>query len=83
MKWSPTGILGAEIIASALAVPAANAANERALFVSVGATTRAPIGWIEFCSEYAPECDTPPVDARDVILTGKAWKNLAHISTSG
>ena len=80
MKWSPKGILGAGIVAAALAVPAANAANERALFASVGVMARAPIGWTEFCSEYAPECDTRPVDARDVVLSAKAWKDLARIN---
>jgi predicted transglutaminase-like cysteine proteinase len=80
MKPSPTGILGAAIVAAALAVPAANAASERALFASVGATTRAPIGWTEFCSEYAPECETRPMDARDVVLSAKTWKDLARIN---
>jgi predicted transglutaminase-like cysteine proteinase len=72
--------LGAAIVAAALAVPAANAASERALFASVGATTRAPIGWTEFCSEYAPECETRPMDARDVVLSAKAWKDLTRIN---
>src|SRR5580765_4882033 len=84
MKWSPTGILAAGIVATALAgalaVPAASAANERVLFISVGATARAPIGWTEFCSEYAPECETRAVDAHDVVLTAKAWKDLTRIN---
>ena len=80
MKRSPAEILGAAIVAAALAVPAANAASERALFISVGATTRAPIGWTEFCSEYAPECETRPLDARDVVLSAKAWKDLTRIN---
>ena len=80
MKRSPAEILGAAIVAAALAVPAANAASERALFISVGATTRAPIGWTEFCSEYAPECETRPMDARDVVLSAKAWKDLTRIN---
>ena len=80
MKRSPAEILGAAIVAAVLAVPAANAASERALFISVGATTRAPIGWTEFCSEYAPECETRPLDARDVVLSAKAWKDLTRIN---
>jgi predicted transglutaminase-like cysteine proteinase len=84
MKWSPTGILGAGIVAAALAAALvtspAQAANERALFISVGATARAPIGWTEFCSEYPPECETRALDARDVVLTTKAWKDLARIN---
>jgi predicted transglutaminase-like cysteine proteinase len=84
MKWSPTGILGAGIAAAAfaavLAMPQANAAGERALFISLGVSARAPIGWTEFCSEYAPECETTSLDARDVVLTTKAWKDLTRIN---
>jgi predicted transglutaminase-like cysteine proteinase len=85
MKNKYTRILGAGIAAAAaltaaLAVPSANAAGERPLYVSVGAGARAPIGWIEFCAEYASECDTKPVEARDVVLTSKAWKDLTRIN---
>ncbi len=84
MTWRPTEILGAGFVAAVLAaapaMPSANAAGERALFIAVGAATRAPIGWVEFCSEYAPECETRPVDARDVVLTAKAWQDLLRIN---
>src|SRR5262245_35499097 len=84
MKRSPTGILGAAITAGALAAvlmaSPANATSERALFVSVGSPARAPIGWIEFCSEYAPECETSVLEARDVVLSTKAWKDLLRIN---
>jgi predicted transglutaminase-like cysteine proteinase len=84
MTWRPTEILGAGFVAAALAaalaMPSANAASERALFIAVGAATRAPIGWVEFCSEYAPECETRPLDARDVVLTSKAWQDLLRIN---
>jgi len=83
MKRSPTGILGAVLVAGAVAaalVPSANAASERTLFVSVGSPARAPIGWIEFCSEYAPECETNVLEARDVVLSTKAWKDLLRIN---
>lgn len=73
-------VLGAAVLAAMLVIPAANAGNERALFVSTGTGTRAPIGWIEFCSEYAPECETKPLEARDVVLTAKAWKDLLRIN---
>jgi predicted transglutaminase-like cysteine proteinase len=85
MQWRPKEILGAGFVAAAvvvvtLTVPAANAASERALFVSVGASSRPPIGWVEFCNEYPRECDTRPTDARDVVLTPKAWKDLLRIN---
>ena len=27
---------------------------------SVGDATRAPLGWVEFCTEYAGECEARP-----------------------
>jgi predicted transglutaminase-like cysteine proteinase len=84
MNWSPTERLGAGIaaatLAAALAMSPVAAASERPLFIGVGGTTRAPIGWVEFCSEYATECDTRPMDARDVVLTAKSWKDLTRIN---
>ena len=83
MKTSPTGTLGAGLAAAALAAALAMSqaeAGERAMFIGVGAATRAPIGWVEFCSEYAPECDTRPLEPRDVVLTNKAWRDLLRIN---
>ena len=54
--------------------------QERALFISVGEATRAPIGWVEFCVEYDPECKTKPSAPRDVVLSGQAWKDLVRIN---
>ena len=84
MKWSPTKILGAGLAAAALALPAtpASAAGERSLFVSIGSAARAPVGWTEFCAQYAPECDTRTVEARDVVLTTKGWKELLRINAT-
>jgi predicted transglutaminase-like cysteine proteinase len=80
----PRDLLGAGCAAAALAavlaLSPANAAGERPLFISVGSITRAPIGWIEFCSEYASECNTKPVEPRDVVLTTKTWKDLVRIN---
>jgi predicted transglutaminase-like cysteine proteinase len=75
------GILkcAAAAVMAALAMPA-EAASERPLFIAVGTTTRAPIGWVEFCSEYASECETKAVEARDVVLSTKAWKDLLRIN---
>jgi predicted transglutaminase-like cysteine proteinase len=70
--------LAAAAFAAALMVPAA--AGERALFVSVGASARPPIGWIEFCAERVRECDTRAVEPRDVVLTAKAWKDLVRVN---
>jgi predicted transglutaminase-like cysteine proteinase len=82
MKRSCTGILkwaAAAAMVAVLAMPA-EAASERPLFIAVGASTRAPVGWVEFCSEYAPECETKAVEARDVVLSTKSWKDLLRIN---
>jgi predicted transglutaminase-like cysteine proteinase len=50
------------------------------LFISVGEETRAPIGWVEFCTHRSWECDVAPTPARDVTLTPKAWKELVRIN---
>jgi predicted transglutaminase-like cysteine proteinase len=84
MKWRPTEILAAgfavAVLAAGVVAPRANAASDRPLFITVGATARAPIGWSEFCSEYAPECQTKPIEPRDVVLTTQAWKDLVRIN---
>jgi predicted transglutaminase-like cysteine proteinase len=83
---SPTKIIlkaGASlsIVALALfALPRDGMAEEHALFISVGDLTRAPIGWIEFCVEYDPECKTKPSTPRDVVLSTQAWKDLIRVN---
>lgn len=49
-------------------------------YVSVGRSTNAPIGWIDFCIEYRPECKTRPSSPRDVVLTSKAWSDMVKVN---
>src|SRR4051812_30852774 len=58
----------------------ASAASERPLFVSVGDSARAPIGWLEFCTENPRECATPRATARDVVLSAQTWNSLTRIN---
>jgi predicted transglutaminase-like cysteine proteinase len=74
-----SAVAGAALIAAALAAPIAEA-SDHALFSNVGAVTRPPIGWIGFCAEYARECETTPLEARDVVLTPRTWADLARIN---
>jgi len=69
----------AAALAGALATPAAHA-NERSLFIALGANARAPIGWVEFCTDQPRECDGKLLEARDVVLTPKAWKDVVRIN---
>ena len=53
---------------------------EPLVYASVGAVARAPIGWVEFCIRYKPECETKPSAARDVVLTPKAWSDMIKVN---
>jgi predicted transglutaminase-like cysteine proteinase len=63
-----------------LGCPTASTAQDRVSFISVGEATRAPIGWIEFCVEYDPECKTKPSSPRDVVFSTQAWKDLVRVN---
>ncbi len=63
-----------------LGFPTASTAQGRPAFIAVGETTRAPIGWIEFCVEYDPECKTTPSVPRDVVLSLQAWKDMVRVN---
>ena len=85
MQRQPTRLWGAVLIAAAalaaaLIGPVAGAARERPLFVAAGPPARPPIGWVEFCAEHARECEARPMEARDIVLTPKAWKDLVRIN---
>ena len=67
-------------VAGMLSMASAHSASERALFISVGEAARAPAGWRQFCAEYAPECDTTELAARDAALTSQAWNELVRIN---
>jgi predicted transglutaminase-like cysteine proteinase len=58
----------------------ASAGDERTLYASLGDTTRAPIGWIEFCSENASECRSSPSQPRDIVMSQAAWRDLLKVN---
>ena len=63
---------------------AAGATSESAgqdlMFVSIGTSTRPPIGWVEFCVDHPIECKVTTSAPRDVVLSNKAWTDLARIN---
>lgn len=61
---------------------AGHAASERALFVSTGALTRPPIGWVEFCAETPQECNFAASLPRDAVINSRSWKELVRINTA-
>jgi predicted transglutaminase-like cysteine proteinase len=62
------------------AAPATSNAEDRPLFISLGDTARAPIGWIEFCAEHPGDCASRPSMPRDVVLSTPAWKDLTRVN---
>jgi predicted transglutaminase-like cysteine proteinase len=58
----------------------AKAADERALYASLGDSTRAPIGWVEFCAENPGECRSGPSEPRDIVMTQAAWRDLLRVN---
>jgi predicted transglutaminase-like cysteine proteinase len=75
--------LGAAAVFFALVAfiaPAASNAEDRPLFISLGDTARAPVGWIEFCAENTNDCAGKPSMPRDVVLSTPAWKDLTRVN---
>jgi predicted transglutaminase-like cysteine proteinase len=70
----------AALAASVINGPSAVAGSSYPAHTPVSEVTRPPIGWVEFCVEYYPECKTKPSVPRDILLTTQAWKELARIN---
>ncbi|HEX2216051.1 MAG TPA: transglutaminase-like cysteine peptidase [Xanthobacteraceae bacterium] len=66
-------------IASAPADPAFGFA-EQPLFVSIGGSVRAPIGWVEFCAENPRDCARGSSAAQDAVLNARTWNELVRIN---
>ncbi len=81
-RRAAAGVVLLTSLAALLAAPTAGMAQERAAFIAVGAVTTPPIGWAEFCIEYAPECDTRASLPRDVALSTRAWAELKRINVA-
>jgi len=64
----------------AFIAPAQSNAEDRPLFISLGDTARAPIGWIDFCGENPNDCASKPSLPRDVVLSTPAWKDLTRVN---
>jgi predicted transglutaminase-like cysteine proteinase len=81
MLFKSKALLAAAVAAAwvaALAAPAQG--SDRSAYVAVGTAARAPIGWVEFCSENPKECSVASSEPRDVVLTAKVWKDLLRVN---
>jgi predicted transglutaminase-like cysteine proteinase len=72
-----SGLLAAGVLC--LSASAAGA-SERALFVSVGELTRAPIGWVEFCTENPKDCALESATATNTSAGARSWRELVRIN---
>ncbi|HLH90494.1 MAG TPA: transglutaminase-like cysteine peptidase [Xanthobacteraceae bacterium] len=70
----------AALIASLLGTCPAQA-TDRYAYTPVLNETRAPIGWIDFCTQYPRDCAGGASEARDVVLSPRAWRDLAEVNT--
>lgn len=68
------------LIASAAKANNQKDGQDSPLFIAVGGDARAPIGWTEFCVEYAGECEVKASLPRDILLTSKAWKDMLRVN---
>ena len=55
-------------------------AGERVIYAALGNTTRAPIGWVEFCSDNPAECRGSATTPRDIVMSQQAWKDLLAVN---
>jgi predicted transglutaminase-like cysteine proteinase len=82
MQWLSKTILvaGYALVGITLLPIPAIGASERPVFIATGPEARPPIGWLQFCSDNAGECDAQNGGARDVVLNAKAWGDLIRIN---
>ncbi len=55
-------------------------AQKRLLYVSVGDTSRPPIGWVQFCETRPWECNVERMEPRDVQYTAATKRELDRVN---
>ncbi len=58
----------------------ANAAGDKVIYASLGEAARPPIGWVEFCADNPADCKGGPTQARDIVMTQTAWKDMLRVN---
>src|SRR5437016_14364544 len=77
-RRAAAGVVLLTSLAALLAAPTASMAQERVAFIAVGAVTTPPIGWAEFCIEYARMRHTAFVAARRGAVDARLGRAQAH-----
>jgi predicted transglutaminase-like cysteine proteinase len=84
MRWGT--IFRTVLISSAVAVllvarvGAAESAELRASYATLGGETSVPYGWLDFCGREPQECNQPVLQAADVDLTSDTLRILNRIN---
>jgi len=73
-----TGFSNSSQAAGRTTIPAAT--QSHVLYANLGDTVRAPMGWVEFCSENITDCKGGATQARDIVMTQTAWKDLVRVN---
>ncbi len=66
-------------VAISLAV-AAEGGSAMPVYAPVGDVTTAPSGYVQFCKDNAADCRSGTQDARDIVLSRQAWKDLIALN---
>jgi predicted transglutaminase-like cysteine proteinase len=79
-KWK---MIAAALAAMALAssMPAYGFLVRPVIFSALGPVTKAPSGWLQFCSENPAECRPAAEEPRDVVLTPDLLQQLFSINS--
>src|SRR3954453_8331472 len=64
-----------------LAAPALQAQEAtRLAYAPIGNATSVPAGYLQFCRDNRGDCDDGAEDARDVVLSKSAWRDLQVVN---
>lgn len=65
------------LLAAAIITTSAHAGDRSAI---TGPITRAPGGWVGYCTDNPEECDVPPSPPQDAVLTKEKLRELAEFN---
>jgi predicted transglutaminase-like cysteine proteinase len=73
-------VLIAVLVASISSALQAVAGSERVAHAPVSEVTQPPPGWVAFCARRPRECDDTTTAPRDLVLSRRAWIDLARVN---
>lgn len=72
--------LFATVVMMATVPPAQAFLTRPVIFATVGGTTAAPSGWLQYCTDHPAECQPTPAVPHDVLLTPDLLQQLFTIN---